>query len=51
MDGDPLADAAARDWAVRDYRSHLQAVAKAALATVNSVLATIDGVCKVVRCW
>ena len=42
VDGDPLADAAARDWAVRDYRSHLQAVAKAAPATVNGALAAID---------
>jgi integrase len=42
VDGDPLADPAARDWAVRDYRSHLQAVAKAAPATVNSALAAID---------
>jgi len=41
-DGDPLADAGARDWAVRDYRSHLQAVAKAAPGTVNSALAAID---------
>jgi site-specific recombinase XerD len=42
VDGDPLADAAARDWAVRDYRSHLHAVAKAAPATVNGALAAID---------
>ena len=42
VDGDLLLDAAARDWAVRDYRSHLQAVAKAAPATVNGALAAID---------
>jgi len=42
VEGDPLIDAAARDWAVRDYRSHLQAVAKAAPATVNGALAAID---------
>jgi integrase/recombinase XerC len=42
VDGDPLADSAARDWAVRDYRSHLQAIAKAAPATVNGALAAID---------
>ena len=42
VDGDPFADAAARDCAVRDYRSHLQAVAKAAPATVNGALAAID---------
>ncbi|WP_338204270.1 tyrosine-type recombinase/integrase [Candidatus Nephthysia bennettiae] len=42
VDGDPLADPDARDWAVRDYRSHLQAVAKAAPATVNGALAAVD---------
>jgi integrase/recombinase XerC len=42
VDGDPFAEPAARDWAVRDYRSHLQAIAKAAPATVNSALAAID---------
>ncbi|MBJ7593862.1 MAG: tyrosine-type recombinase/integrase, partial [Candidatus Dormibacteraeota bacterium] len=42
LDGDPLADAAARDWAVRDYRSHLQVVAKAAPATVNGAVAAVD---------
>ena len=26
VDGDPLTDPAARDWAVRDYRTHLAAV-------------------------
>lgn len=42
VDGDPLTEATARDWAVRDYRSHLQAVTEAAPATVNSALAAID---------
>lgn len=42
VDGDPIGDAAARNWAVRDYRSHLQAVTKAAPATVNGALAAID---------
>jgi integrase/recombinase XerC len=35
VDGDPLLDAAARDWAVRDYRSHLQTIAKTAPSTVG----------------
>jgi integrase/recombinase XerC len=42
VDGDPLADPAARDWAVRDYRTHLQGVAKRAPRTVNNALAAID---------
>jgi hypothetical protein len=37
--GDPLNDATARDWAVRDYRSYLVTVAKRATATVNKHLA------------
>ncbi|MGH3722449.1 MAG: tyrosine-type recombinase/integrase [Pseudonocardiaceae bacterium] len=41
-DGDPLREPAARDWAVRDYRTHLQAVAKRAPATVNNALAAVD---------
>ena len=41
-DGDPLGEAAARDWAVRDYRTHLQAVLKRQPATVNNALAAID---------
>ncbi len=40
--GDPLGNADARDWAVRDYRTHLLAVAKAKPATVNNALAAID---------
>jgi hypothetical protein len=41
-DGDPLADPAARDWAVRDYRSYLVTVAKRSPATVNKVLSALD---------
>jgi integrase/recombinase XerC len=40
--GNPLATAAARDWAVRDYRTYLQRVAKRAPATVNTALAAVD---------
>jgi len=42
VDGDPLDTTEARDWAVRDYRNRLQAVAKAKPATVNNTLAAID---------
>jgi integrase/recombinase XerC len=42
VDGDPLADAAAKDWAVRDYRSYLVTVAKRATATVNKHLAALQ---------
>jgi integrase/recombinase XerC len=45
VDGDPLAHPAARDWAVRDYRSHLVTVAKRAPATVNKVMAALDDFC------
>lgn len=41
-DGDPLNDAAAKDWAVRDYRSYLVTVAKRATATVNKHLAALS---------
>jgi hypothetical protein len=45
-DADTAADAlnarAARDWAVRDYRSHLQTVLKRKPATVNNALAAVD---------
>jgi hypothetical protein len=34
VDGDPIASTAGRDWAVRDYRTHLQAVLKRKPATV-----------------
>ena len=42
VDGDPLKDAAAKDWAVRDYRSYLVTVAKRATATVNKHLAALQ---------
>jgi site-specific recombinase XerD len=41
-DGDPLNDAKAKDWAVRDYRSYLVTVAKRATATVNKHLAALQ---------
>ncbi len=41
-DGDPLGTVEGRDWAVRDYRSHLQVVLKRRPATVNSALAAVD---------
>jgi len=40
--GDPLNDAAARDWAVRDYRRHLKVVRKAAATKINNTLAAFD---------
>lgn len=40
--GDSLNAKDARDWAVRDYRTHLQAVLKRKPATVNNALAAID---------
>jgi site-specific recombinase XerD len=42
LDGDPLTTADARDWAVRDYRTHLNAVLKRSPATVNNALAAIN---------
>lgn len=42
IDGDPLNDATAKDWAVRDYRSYLVTVAKRATATVNKHLAALQ---------
>jgi hypothetical protein len=42
LDKDPLASAEHRDWAVRDYRTHLQAVFKRSPATVNTALAAVD---------
>ena len=41
-EGDPLGSHQGRDWAVRDYRSHLQAVLKRKPATVNNALAAVD---------
>lgn len=40
--GDALNTADGRDWAVRDYRTHLQTVLKRRPATVNSALAAVD---------
>jgi site-specific recombinase XerD len=42
LDGDPFKDKHGRDWAVRDYRTHLQTVLKRKPATVNSTLAAVD---------
>lgn len=42
LDADPLTDADGRDWAVRDYRTHLQTVLKRSPATVNNALAAVD---------
>src|SRR6516225_5789318 len=42
VDGDPLNDATAKDWAVRDYRSYLVTVAKRATSTVNKHLAALQ---------
>ena len=39
---DPFASPEARDWAVRDYRTHLQTVQKRRPATVNNALAAVD---------
>lgn len=42
VQGHPLDDAAARDWAVRDYRRWLKVVRKAAPSTINNTLAALD---------
>jgi len=42
LDADPLTGADGRDWAVRDYRTHLQTVLKRSPATVNNALAAVD---------
>jgi site-specific recombinase XerD len=42
VDGDPLADRDARDWAVRDYKRHLKAVQRWKPASVNLALAALD---------
>jgi site-specific recombinase XerD len=42
VDGDPLADEDARDWAVRDYKRHLKAVERWKPASVNLALAALD---------
>lgn len=40
--GDPLSDEHARDYAVRDYKSHLKTVSKAKPSSVNLALAAVD---------
>ncbi len=40
--GDPLTDAHARDYAVRDFKSHLKTVRRAKPASVNLALAGVD---------
>jgi site-specific recombinase XerD len=42
LDGDPLGSPDGRDWAVRDYRTYLQAVLKRKPATINNALAAVD---------
>jgi integrase/recombinase XerC len=42
VDGDPLAEGDARDWAVRDYKRHLKAVEQWRPASVNLALAALD---------
>jgi len=47
LDGDPLTDAAARDWAVRDWRRHLKNTRTGrgthlGAATINNRLAAVD---------
>jgi site-specific recombinase XerD len=42
VDGDPLAEVDARDWAVRDYKRHLKAVERWKPASVNLALAALD---------
>jgi len=42
VEGDPLIEAVARDWAVRDYRTHLAAVLKRSNSTVNNALAAVN---------
>lgn len=42
VEGDPLTDPDARDWATRDYRTHLQTVAKRKPATINAHLTAVD---------
>lgn len=41
-DGEPLGDAAARDWAVRDYRAYMKHTRKARPGTINNALGAID---------
>src|SRR5487761_1321046 len=41
-DADPLVAAQGRDWAIRDYRTYLQAVLERRHPTVNNALAAVD---------
>jgi site-specific recombinase XerD len=41
VDGDPLTDEASRDWAVRDYKRHLNGVERWKPASVNLALASL----------
>jgi integrase/recombinase XerC len=42
VEGDPLTDPDARDWAARHYRTHLQTVARRKPATINAHLTALD---------
>jgi integrase len=42
VDGEPLGEPAARDWAVRDYRTYLLTVVRRKPSTVNAHLTAID---------
>ncbi|MEU5876267.1 tyrosine-type recombinase/integrase [Spirillospora sp. NPDC047279] len=42
IEGDPLTEPAARDRAARDYRTHLETVARRKPATINSHLTAVD---------
>ncbi len=46
VDGDPLVDPSARDWAVRYYRTHLLTVAWRKPSTVNAHLTAVDDFCR-----
>jgi integrase/recombinase XerC len=46
--GDPFAHGAARDYTVRDYRTHLISERRAKPASVNLALAAIDNFCRFV---
>jgi hypothetical protein len=42
MDGDPLTDAYDRDFAVRDYKTHMKTVLSRKANTVNAHLTALD---------
>jgi integrase/recombinase XerC len=44
-DGNPLAEADARNWAVRDYKGYMLTQLKRSPATVNKALAALDNFC------